>query len=503
MPRKAEKIDPEHLEELRRDVAVDPMLPEPLHAQISRGLRRWLGRRSPGDRMPPERLVAELIGVDRITFRRALRDFVRDGILARRVRGTFIMRVPDDPAHARDGGAEAAHPFALMSPGSIPAKFPLKVVLYENLPQQRSAWEKAVSLFNRRKPGSRLEISWLPSSVATEKGYSEYVRSERPDLVQVDASMAARMSADGLLERLPPGLAAQITGGGFHRPAGIMDGLYPFAVPVHLSMWAFLWNRKLAGDAGPELPPSADVETAVDAMLRFQPRGGTALLSAPQNLLLAAGIPQMPAKGGLGPYFRRILRPFAKFAAAAGDVLAPEAFPFSSVIDFAEGRTVFFAGNITHLLLHSPAGVSRNWTGVPLMPLRGNLLPINCSMMAAAKGGNSRSAEFLSFLAEQAAQSHFPESGVNFCFRKDANGAMMRTLGASCPEAAAGSLKLHVVDPSVNKEWVPFIEDAVWHAAVEIAEGRTTLEAAAALLANSARSSGLCRRCARPSNAKN
>src|SRR5947209_11974896 len=67
----------------------------PAHAQIE----SWLddavaaGRLGPGDRLPPERELAERLGVSRMTLRHALDSLARRGLLVRRVGrdgGTFV-----------------------------------------------------------------------------------------------------------------------------------------------------------------------------------------------------------------------------------------------------------------------------------------------------------------------------------------------------------------------------------------------------------------------------
>jgi GntR family transcriptional regulator len=74
----------------------------PLHVAIADELVAAIGsgRLAPGTRLPPERQLAELLGVSRMTVRQALGELERDGRLHRvvgRAGGTFV-REPD-PAH--------------------------------------------------------------------------------------------------------------------------------------------------------------------------------------------------------------------------------------------------------------------------------------------------------------------------------------------------------------------------------------------------------------------
>ena len=68
--------------------------PIPLHHQVFRDLKAALdsGEWVPGDRMPPERELAERYGCSLITVRHALGELVRDGRIERtRGRGTFVL----------------------------------------------------------------------------------------------------------------------------------------------------------------------------------------------------------------------------------------------------------------------------------------------------------------------------------------------------------------------------------------------------------------------------
>ena len=83
--------------------------PVPLHHQVYLDLRGGIesGSGPPGDRLPPERELAERYGCSLITVRRALADLAREQRLERtRGRGTFVLQ----PRIERDLGEAAASP---------------------------------------------------------------------------------------------------------------------------------------------------------------------------------------------------------------------------------------------------------------------------------------------------------------------------------------------------------------------------------------------------------
>lgn len=67
----------------------------PLYIQIAEGIAARIesGELSPGDRLPSERSLSEMLGVNRLTLRRAFRLLAGEGLLLRRQgKGTFITQ---------------------------------------------------------------------------------------------------------------------------------------------------------------------------------------------------------------------------------------------------------------------------------------------------------------------------------------------------------------------------------------------------------------------------
>src|SRR5262249_29161150 len=90
---------------------------EPLYAQVAKDLAAHVrrGTLAPGQRLPPEPVLATAYGVNRLTVREALASLSRQG-LRRRVQGVGRF-VADAPARHRVGAGEASLADALRRQG--------------------------------------------------------------------------------------------------------------------------------------------------------------------------------------------------------------------------------------------------------------------------------------------------------------------------------------------------------------------------------------------------
>ncbi len=90
-------------------VRLAPLEHQPAHRVVADAIRGRLaqGELRPGDRLPPERVLAEQLGVGRMTVRQALRDLAAEGLLVTR-RGRHGGTVVADEPRRYPGGLAAA-----------------------------------------------------------------------------------------------------------------------------------------------------------------------------------------------------------------------------------------------------------------------------------------------------------------------------------------------------------------------------------------------------------
>jgi len=97
------------IREVREEADLAASSPTPLYRRLQRGLRKVLEQGAVGaeDALPPERDLAEGLGVSRVTVRKALRQLVDEGLLVQqRGAGTFVASRLEQPLSSLTGFTE-------------------------------------------------------------------------------------------------------------------------------------------------------------------------------------------------------------------------------------------------------------------------------------------------------------------------------------------------------------------------------------------------------------
>lgn len=145
---------------------------------------------------PPERELAAALQVNRNTLRRAIGKLVESGVLVRSTKGTFV--------HKKENAASEFHPFLYGGfPFSGAVRPALKVMLYENMPEQVNFWKEAAAEF-RNRTGIAVRIDWLDVKCRTDRNYREVVETLKPDLFQMRGLSAAIGPEIASLMKPPP-----------------------------------------------------------------------------------------------------------------------------------------------------------------------------------------------------------------------------------------------------------------------------------------------------------
>jgi GntR family transcriptional regulator len=172
-------------------LALDKASPVPLYHQLAEAIRERvrLGALPPGDRLPPERELAEKVGISRMTARQAVAELARDGALdVRHGVGTFVAapKLTYDALHLlgfteetlRLGGTAATR---VLSQAVAPPPAPVAARL------DLDPAEPAVEIVRLRSVGGEpllLETSWVPRAACPGLEGEDLARRSLYDLLE-------------------------------------------------------------------------------------------------------------------------------------------------------------------------------------------------------------------------------------------------------------------------------------------------------------------------------
>jgi GntR family transcriptional repressor for pyruvate dehydrogenase complex len=246
-------------EALSRLDDLDPVEPQLTHEIVAEALRRRvaLGWLAPGDRIPSERELAELLGVGRMTLRAAIRDLNREGLLeTRRGRtgGTFVslVRTPEQLDRVADeaiADLKKNYEFRIMLEPDVARLAAARAGRAESEELERLAGEQATTVASYRAQDSRFHLevarcSENPYAVeAIERARREFfvwadavAQAEWPQLTKI----ARRSEAEHVA------IAAAIAAGDAQAAGDLMHS--------HLTRGSKMFRRFVGASAGAAVP---------------------------------------------------------------------------------------------------------------------------------------------------------------------------------------------------------------------------------------------------------
>jgi DNA-binding transcriptional regulator YhcF (GntR family) len=148
----------------------------PLRTQLIDRLENFINNSTPGTVIPPERLLAQSLGVSRVTVRNALAPFLENGsIIRHNHNGTTVA--PKAPTNTIK-----INELATGLPWSFEQNNTLKFLCYETLPLQKIFWKKIVEYFNNVNNDCQIEIVWL-DKLLKGKAILNFIKEHEIDII--------------------------------------------------------------------------------------------------------------------------------------------------------------------------------------------------------------------------------------------------------------------------------------------------------------------------------
>jgi len=227
---------------IRQTFALDRSSQEPLVNQLTRRIGEFVSRSAPGTRLPAERVMAEELGVSRVTVRNALASFFLSGkVIRQRRNGTVVAR----------GKEPAAGKLAIGLPwDTLPPKRKLRFLSYETLPEQMDFWQDAVARFNARQTHLEVELLPVPDMPRKIAPLRELLEQRQVDVLLLYSSIFDQEYSE-LVRPLPETLKNSAeTADLLPRIFAGREELSRYLLPVSFEFCYTLWNTGLAARLG-------------------------------------------------------------------------------------------------------------------------------------------------------------------------------------------------------------------------------------------------------------
>ena len=445
-----------------RSFNVDHESEETLVSQFRRRLADFIRESPDGARIPPERKLAESLNISRVTIRNAMREFFESGAIRKcGRRGTFVSRksqsvMPND-----------IHPMALGLTRK-PASRPLKLLLYENIPYQKTFWESVVHMFNDTVDGPGVEIAWLPNNV-TADGLEDHVHRASIDIAQTELSIFSSDNAAELSKAQTDFIQSDkftltITRGELAR-------LAKNVAPIHQTTPFVFWNADLAETIG--LRGIHEKLRNGEILKLFQ----EAAEKLPYNINATGHIWDIPALLGLphettdatiATHVEKVFETLSEFAGTSNMFITEQRRPFDMIDSFRKGETLFICTTPPNVFVYgNKMGFKIGAEPFPVPEenyARGSgiglFVPRTCHRPEAAL-------DFISFILSEKAQKMMAETKWVVPCRRGSLKNIAKTLG--CPEnVLKGVVARSIIELQPNTLAKRYAEQIVYNARSEL-----------------------------------
>ena len=374
---------------IRRIFSLDRSSQEPLVNQLTRKLEDFVSRSAPGTRLPAERVMAEELGVSRVTVRNALASFFLSGkVIRQRHNGTVVAR----------GKEPDAGKLAIGLPWNAPPpKRKLRFLSYETLPEQMDFWQDAIARFNARQ--MNLEVELVPMAELPLETLPLREEIERNKIDMLLYSHLFDRNYSELVQPLPESLR------NFREEADLIPSIsagreewYRFLLPVSFEFCHTMWNPELAERLG---------LTEVEARLKKGEKIkmiAEAAPKLPENVWAGSHVWCQLAYHGVQPFPEKRailldeLRKLASVSTFPRAYFTSQTSSLDDVEKFAAGEMLFLDAAMTQLQwVGRPAFACRH---IPCRQTEGGKLTLSSNNVGIAKRCQlpEAAAEFCRFL---------------------------------------------------------------------------------------------------------
>ena len=452
-----------------------------LTAQLKDLIARFIDEHEDGTFFPPELVLANTLGISRVTVRNALKSFLENGQLVREVpKGTRIRK-----SSMKQNNDEPLDPLALgMVWGGVPRKT-LRFFSYESLPFQQSFWNRAAWEYSRQNPGVQVEIVPMRADMLSHN-ISDLLQEKKIDLFLYSPCYTGQLSE--LARPLPDELRSRMGSPEFLSSADSFrnNPAFDYLLPLNVSPLVIAWNTELAARIGwTKVRERLEKEDFPDLIRKAVPLLPDDCYASGHawDLLAMSGI---PVSGSETDQMEKRLRQMEKTLKTPRACIVSSSHSLEEQIrNFSEGRILFLLTTMTIFLAKGEPAVPFEMCPVwPQPGCRNLIMPLNIALSRFSKK-TDEAVKFLNFLVSPQVQKWTVSIKRTVPVRKENFYDFMKNTFQCTPEQANSWFGHHNLFNSLfsrQENYYRFVTYDCRSELEDIANGHCPVEKAASLL---------------------